>query len=224
MAIWISSLSTGSSIPARPIHNSIEVPTERPYWESRETDTVRLVSDCGFSLKKGTHLLLRAVETLVEKGLPLHLTVLGGVFWTESDEYWDTCQENYLTRHPDRFAFPGHKSGSEVDDYLRGAHIYCSATLAEGCSLSRIRALTIGIPIVTTRCGALIEVAADCGHVRLCSPGDWRGLARELETAVADIRTEALTIDRRQVEAWRMHFSVDRERKGWLSVIEDVLR
>ncbi len=208
---------------ARTIHNSIEDPAERPYWECPDIDRIRLFSDCGFSLKKGTHLLLRAVESLVEKGLPVELTVLGGVFRTESEEYWEGCRRDYLTRHPDRFAFPGHRPRAEVSDYLRKSHLYCSATFAEGCSLSRIRALTVGIPIVTTRSGALVEVVDGCDHVRLCSPGDWKGLAREIEKAVADLGNKALIPDRRRIDGWRSHFSVDRERKKWLSVVEGVL-
>jgi glycosyltransferase involved in cell wall biosynthesis len=206
--------------PIRTIHNSIPDVDARPFWKPFESDVTRLVSDCGFSGRKGTHLLLRAVEALVEKQLPLSLTIVGGTYALDDSGYWDELKQSYQTRYPGRFHFPGQLPREEIDDYLRAAHIYCSATLAEGCSLSRIRALTIGIPIVTTRCGALPELAAGCDHVRLSPPGDWPALARELEAAVTEIRANHSSPDSERIEGWRKHFSVDRERKEWLAAIE----
>ncbi len=209
--------------PIRTIHNSILNVDQRPHWEPPPPEAIQLFSDCGFSAKKGTQLLLRAVGALIEKNLPVSLTILGGVFASDSESYWEECRRDFQARYPGRFHFPGQQPRDGLDDRLRAAHIYCSATLGEGCSLSRIRALTIGIPIVTTCCGALPEVASDCAHVRLCPPGDWALLARELEAATAEIRTGALHPDRERIQDWRRHFSPDREIAEWRAVVEDVL-
>ena len=122
------------------------------------------------------------------------------------------------------FHFPGYCPRDEIDSYLRTAHVYCSATLAEGCSLSRIRALTLGMPIVTTRCGALIEVAAGARNIRVCPPGDWKALSHELEMAVADRNESKRGADPGDVKRWREHFSVAREREEWAAAIEETLR
>ena len=206
--------------PIRTIHNSIPEIDAKPYWKPFESDVTHFVSDCGFSGRKGTHLMLRAVESLLEKQLPVSLTIVGGAYALDDSAYWDGLQRSYQTRYPGRFHFPGQRPREEIDDHLQAAHVYCSATLAEGCSLSRIRALTIGIPIVTTRCGALPEVASGCNHVRLSPPGDWPALARQLEAAVTEIRANHSSPDRERIEAWRRHFSVDRERTEWLAAIE----
>lgn len=209
--------------PIRTIHNALPQAASRPLWEAPAADTVRLVSDCGFSGRKATHLLLRAAAALMDRGLPVSLTVLGKTFWLESQTYWEECRRSYEARYPGKFSFPGQVSHQELDRHLLSAHIYCSATLAEGSSMSRIRALTIGIPIVTTANGGLEELAVGCRHVRLCRAGDWEALAAELETAVVETRAGTLQPDREFVERWRRHFSVERERQEWIGAIEAAL-
>ncbi len=210
--------------PIRTIHNAIPGAETRPYWAPPESNVTRFVADCGFSGRKGTHLLLRAVEALMDRGLRVSLAIVGGTYVFDTHSYWEECRRDYQTRYPEHFHFPGQRPQEEIDDYLRASHVYCSATLAEGCSLSRIRALTIGIPIVTTRCGALVEVAADSSHVRLCPPGDWEALAHQLEEAAADSRSRNFRLDRERIEGWRKHFSVDRERGEWRAAIEEVFK
>ena len=209
--------------PPRTIHNALPGAGDRPPWEPPDSDAIRLVSDCGFSGRKATQLLVRAVESLVERGLPVTLTILGGIFWVEDTAYWERIQRECDERHPGTFVFPGHRPEEELDDHLRAAHIYCSATLAEGCSMSRIRALTLGIPIVTTRCGALPELASDCAHVRLCPPGDGTALTEALARAVKETKAGTLRPDSARVAQWRRHFSPERERDEWLAAIAAVL-
>ena len=209
--------------PIRTIHNALPDSEARPFWEWQAAATVRLISDCGFSGRKATHLLLRAVASLLDRGLPASLTVLGSVFWLESQAYWEESKAWYELRYPDRFSFPGQIRHEELDRYLLSAHIYCSASLAEGSSMSRIRALTLGIPIVTTANGGLPGLVAGCGHVRLCRAGDLDALTNELQAMVAAIQSETVQPDRSCVERWRLHFHVDRERKEWISAIEAAL-
>jgi len=204
------------------IHNAIH-DVDRPAWSPPTGDEVRIFSDCGFSGRKATHLLVEAVESLLKRGLPIGLTIVGSDFPFDPPSYWASYRENALARFPGQLSFPGPVAQREIDFHLLRAHIYCSATLAEGCSLSRIRALTLGIPIVTTRCGALPEVAADVPHVRLCAPGDFAALCNELESAVQDTLAGSLAPDEARIEGWRRHFSTERERRQWREAIESVI-
>jgi hypothetical protein len=103
---------------------------------------------------------------------------------------------------------------------MLASHIYCSASLAEGSSVSRIRALTLGIPMVATANGGLPEIAAGCGHVRLCRPGDEQSLSESLAAAVTEVRAGTLLPDPKCVAGWRQQFSVSRELDQWRSAIE----
>jgi glycosyltransferase involved in cell wall biosynthesis len=196
------------------IHNSTDAPPDRPLWSPPRCDVVRLFADCGFSVKKATHLLLRSVAELVGRGLPVTLTLAGSLADAGQD-YWIGCRDRFESEHPGVFSFPGLIDTDEVDESLQGSHIYCSASLSEGCSNARIRALTLGIPIVTTRCGALPEIAAEAAHVRLCPPADLSALTAALETAVRETLEGGIAVDAGPVRRWREHFSPLRERQQW---------
>ncbi|MCW5978534.1 MAG: glycosyltransferase family 4 protein [Bryobacteraceae bacterium] len=208
----------------RTIHNALPDAGARPFWKTPPVETIRLISDCGFSGRKATHLLLRAAASLMDQGFDASLTVLGSTFWLESPAYWEERRREYESSHPGRFFFPGQVSHEELDRRLLSSHIYCSASLAEGSSMSRIRALTLGIPMVTTANGGMPELAAGCRHVRLCPAGDWQALAAETEAAAGEIRAGTLEPDERCVARWREHFRVERERDEWVRAIELVLR
>ena len=209
--------------PIHTIHNAMER-VERPVWETPPIDgPIRLLSDSGFSGRKATQALLRAVGDVRDRGLPVELTLVGGHSWPNEIAYWERIAAEYERRYPGVFAFHGHVSRDEVEARLREAHLYVSATLSEGCSLSRIRALTLGIPFVTTRCGALVEVAADCPHVLLAPPGDWQALADRLAEGVERTRAGELRPEPSTIAALRKHFSVERERDDWRHAIDAAL-
>jgi glycosyltransferase involved in cell wall biosynthesis len=206
--------------PIRTIPNALSQTSDRPLWETPPGSTIRLFSDCGFSGRKGTRLMLDAVASLLDRSLPVSLTLAGGIFFMESQSYWEEVQRSYESRYPGKFFFPGHVGHQELDRFLRSSHVYCSASLAEGSSVGRIRALTIGIPMVTTANGGMPEVAGDCRHVRLCQGGDRQAFALALEAAVSDSRAGTLRPDPVYIDRWRRHFGVEREREEWLAAID----
>ena len=61
----------------RTIYNAVEHKTDGPSWTLTRTGAWRLAADCGFSFKKGTHILLRAVAELHRQGERISLTVAG---------------------------------------------------------------------------------------------------------------------------------------------------
>lgn len=206
--------------PVHVIHNALPEAGSRPYWEAPSGDTIRLVSDCGFSGRKATHLLLRAVAALLEAGRDVTLTVLGGIFWLESRTWWEALQQRYQSAYPGRFFFPGHVGHDEVDRYLLSSHVYCSASLAEGSSLARLRALTLGIPIVATAVGGMGEVVDGCRHVFLCPPADLKAFIEALGAAVAAVRDGSVRAEPVWIEQMRRHFSEERERRQWAAAVE----
>ena len=165
---------------------------------------------------------MEATAILHAEGLPLSLEILGRSSNFE-DTYWDTIKSGYSERHPGVFRFPGRISDFQVEERLRQSHIYCSATLSEGCSHARIRALMMGLPIVTTRCGALSEFAGKCGHVRNARPGDLPAFVEQLRSMVDAVRSGSLVIDQDCVSAARQHFSTEREGRDWETAIETAL-
>ncbi|MCW5982169.1 MAG: glycosyltransferase family 4 protein [Bryobacteraceae bacterium] len=205
------------------IHNGLPEDELGPLWEAPASETIRLAADCGFSVKKATHLLLRSVGVLLEAGEPISLTVAGADAPKEK-EYWEERRRHYVARFPNAFSFPGWLAPREIGALFRASHIYCSASLGEGCSQSHTRALTAGMPAVATRTGALPELAGDCPHVRLAAPGDVEGFTRQLRAMVSAVRAGSVLVDRDQVLAWRRHFSPERECAEWAKAAATVTR
>jgi glycosyltransferase involved in cell wall biosynthesis len=210
--------------PVRVIENAIPEAAARPFWRPPPGDDIRLASDCGFSGRKATQLLLRAVAELLDRGRRVTLTVFGGVFWLESHSYWDALRQSYQSAYPGRFSFPGQVSHDELDRHLLASHIYCSASLAEGSSMGRIRALTLGIPILATAVGGITQATAGCAHVRLVPPGDLQALTAALDEVVTAVAEGRLAPDRTRIEEWRRHFSTGREQRDWLAALDAACR
>jgi glycosyltransferase involved in cell wall biosynthesis len=203
------------------IHNSV---TERgPTWAppGRPPARVRLVADCGYSFKKGTEILLDAFESLASADDRVQLTVFGGQAPEDlqSKPYWSRRCRELAERLGSRVNLADVVARRDIDAEMERSHLYCSATLGEGCSNARITALVSGIPIVSTRCGELPDVADNVSHVRLAQPGDAGEFRRVLSAACEDLRNGRLHVDDERVSAWSEYFHPRREAREWSEVI-----
>jgi glycosyltransferase involved in cell wall biosynthesis len=64
--------------------------------------------------------------------------------------------------------------------------LVCPSLVAEGGPTVAIEAHAVGTPVIGTRIGGLAEMVADGMNGRLVAPGDWRALARVIQTIVED--------------------------------------
>jgi len=207
----------------RTVHTSVRPDVSGRRWGRRPCDgVVGVVSDCGYGYKKGTQVLLSAVASARAEGLRVVLTIAGE---TERDEeaYWSGVRRGAEQELDDAFVSAGFLSAQEFHDLLANSDIYASATLGEGSSLGRTAALVAGIPIVSTSCGELADVAAGASHVRIVPPGDAPAFSAALREAVACTLSGELTLDESLIETWRCHFSVEREREAWLECIHQTI-
>lgn len=205
------------------IHNSLPGAARSLQHRTRPGDgTVRLFADCGYSFKKGTIVLLNAFAALCAEGMPVALTMAGG---DESGNgaFWRDTRDTFSRLHGDRIRFCGRIGEADVRAHLLGADVYCSATLGEGCSLARSAAMVAGIPIVSTRCGELADLAAGSAHVRLAEPADADGFLEVLRGTCTDVLAGRVEIDTNAVERWRAYFRPEREQAQWLGCIDEVL-
>jgi glycosyltransferase involved in cell wall biosynthesis len=204
------------------IHGSI-AEDHGPPWKRRAAHpAIHLVSDSGLSFKKGTHVLVDSAARVAVAGLPVKLTLAGDVESNES-AYWERRICEWQSSRGLEFELAGRMTHSEIGELLSDSDIYCSATLGEGCSLARSRALIKGIPIVSTRCGELADVAGDVSHVRLARPGDSESFHILLEKACREMQGDGIYVDADRVQEWRVHFSPAREQRQWLEAVERVV-
>lgn len=206
----------------RTIHNALAGDRRRS-WTGPHTgrSSVALFSDAGFSFGKGTSILIDSVTALLSAGVDCHLTVVGA---TESGarDYWRDVRLEALRRFPAGFDFDDYIADeADLADRLLQSDIYCSATLGEGCSNARLRALVYGIPIVSTKCGELADLAGGARHVWLAAPGEAEGFHDLLSNAICEIQNDTVVIDQR-LEEWRTYTDPARERREWEVVVNRV--
>lgn len=203
------------------IPTSIEAPA-RIDRRSDKKNQVTLISDCGFSFKKGTGILLDSFEALKAEGFPVRLVLYGETAPDQMD-YWEKRMASLLKASPD-VTFPGFVSRDVIYSAFQTADIYCSATLGEGSSSGRIAAVCAGLPIVTTRCGEMESGMDDVSHVSLANVADPNDFLALLRIMVRRILKDGVRIDRNIVEIWRERFSPSREMSDWLALIRSVGR
>jgi glycosyltransferase involved in cell wall biosynthesis len=95
-------------------------------------------------------------------------------------------------RHRDRIRRIGWVTETQRGDLLRGATVLAYPSRYEGFGLPPLEAMAAGVPVVTTRAGAIPEVVGDAAL--LVDPGDVEGLATALLSVIDD---EALADDLR---------------------------
>ena len=112
----------------------------------------------------------------------------------------------------------------QILNLMRQADIYCSATLGEGCSNARLQALALGMPMMTTRCGEMTDLAEGIGHVRLAEPGDLEGYKSGLRRMVAATLDGGIKVRPAVIRKWRARFHASEEIRAWSRVAQRRLR
>jgi glycosyltransferase involved in cell wall biosynthesis len=133
---------------------------------------------------KGIFDLLDSVELLAHRGHEFRLVVLGPemrkgdmekVRNVVADKALDGCTE-----------ILGERDRSEVIEAYHAADVYVLPSHTEGLPLSILEAMAAGLPVVSTRVGAIPGVIEEGVNGFLVSPGDVVGLASAIEALIKD--------------------------------------
>jgi glycosyltransferase involved in cell wall biosynthesis len=200
------------------VHNALEVDQLATTWGHPHGEPVVLFSDSGYSFKKATHVVMQGFEYVRAQGLRVRLIIAGS---TESStaSHWQVKRKQMAEEYGGDVEFRDHLSLADIAALLETSHVYCSATLGEGCSLARAAALVAGIPIVTTRCGEMPDLASDASHVALARPADSGQFCRLLHDMCLRVSAGTVQVDDHQVAHWRSYFRPEREAREWRAVV-----
>jgi glycosyltransferase involved in cell wall biosynthesis len=129
--------------------------------------------------RKDMPLLVRAFDALAASDHDLRLVVAGPDGWGV-DAFTAALDQ---ARHRDRIVRLGWVTDEVRADLLAGAAAFAFPSVYEGFGLPPLEAMAAGVPVVTTRTGALPETVGDAAL--LVEPGDAEALASALATATA---------------------------------------
>jgi glycosyltransferase involved in cell wall biosynthesis len=181
-------------------------------------DRVILLSDCGFSFKKGTGVLIDSFRCLLAEQLPVRLVLYGGIAKDQLD-YWTRRLDDLKRTSSPHVECPGNVGREVIYAAFQSADVFCSATLGEGSSSGRIAAVCAGLPVVTTRCGEMDSDIDGVSHVRLADVADADDFLFHLRMMVRDIMDGTVRIDSAAVERWTSIYAEEREAAAWNALI-----
>lgn len=123
-------------------------------------------------MRKGGPAVLRAHETLRERGVPVRSTIVSSLHWREDDGYVDPPDRGLVRREVARLAQEGivhHRSlpNAEVYALMEQADFLVFPTLHDTFGYVSLEALACGTPVIASATNALPEVVQDgrCGYL-----------------------------------------------------------
>jgi glycosyltransferase involved in cell wall biosynthesis len=161
----------------------VEPGTDRaPLAHGSTGGPLHLVCVASLVPRKGHDVLFRALAAIPFRGW--RLTCVGSVDrpGAMADQLRTLARALDLEDH---IAFVGEADGSRLQAYYASADVFVLPTLYEGYGMVVAEALAHGLPIISTRTGAIAELVGEQAGI-LVSPGDVKALAKALAQVLDD--------------------------------------
>jgi len=116
--------------------------------EYTTSDKIKLIFSGGFVVRKGALVILDAIKILENKKINFSLDIVGSIGTVEIPD-WVTKLQNII--------FHGYVSQIKLNELLKISDIYIFPTYTEGSAQSVKEAMSVGLPVITTKqCGSPI--------------------------------------------------------------------
>ncbi|WP_108248970.1 glycosyltransferase family 4 protein [Planctomonas deserti] len=192
------------------IYNGVPGPAAATMARRSVNDRLRVVYVGRLSPRKGVDLLLAAVRTLKERGVPVHLSLVGAVFpgyeWYETQLH-DTIAEGGLQ---DDVSFTGFVPS--VWDALRDADVaVVPSRLDEPFGNAAVEAVLAARPVIVSNTSGLREAAAGYASATFVPAGDAESIADALQSVrenwdserVAALLDSGIALERHSLQKYR---------------------
>ena len=155
--------------------------------------------------RKDVKSLVRAFDFVAAQDADVRLVLAGPAGWG-ADEV--TAVLSWI-EHADRVVRLGYVSDADRSALLRSASVFAYPSRYEGFGFPPLEAMAAGVPVVTTRTGALREVLGDAA--RFVEPGDVEALGDALHGVLTDdvLRRGLVERGRQQVARYRWDRAAD---------------
>ena len=148
----------------------VVAPLRQQYTTSPET--ICLLNVGGTHQRKNILTVLKVVESLCDRGVPVCLWKTGGQFTPEQKAY---IQEHQLGQH---IIHLGNPDKDTLVSIYNAADILLSPSLYEGFGLTIVEAMACGTPVITSNVSSLPEVTG--GAACLFNPMDIKGMVSKV--------------------------------------------
>lgn len=174
-------ISTGTTAVANELLDGFSIDSK--VESTRNSDVIRLLYLARLERDKGVLELISAVKRLLDRGVPVSLTIAGdGPVMSEVKQQVDA-----LGQHKNRVDVVGYVRGQEKSATLCSHHVYCFPTqYGEGMPNSVLEAMAFGMPVVTCPVGGIADFFEDGNMGALMDSIEPEHLADAIESLVTD--------------------------------------
>lgn len=179
------------------VNNGVDIRRFTPAQTVHNDEKIRIISVGTLYWIKNQLMTLRAISALHDMGYNVELTLLG------DGEDREKIQNAIKASKAESYIFaPGSKKN--VEDYLRQADIYVSASKTEGLPLSILEAMACGLPVVATDAGGTKDIIQDGVNGFLIGIDNEEELKNSLRRLVDDkaLRMQYSRGSRNIAESW----------------------
>ena len=122
--------------------------------------TLRVVTVGSVTRRKGLHVLVDAVDSVIESGRPCMLSIVGGTSGADSERY-----QSEIVAQAERAGVPLELIGwqDDVVPFLAAADVFALASFDEGLPGVLLEAMAAGLPCVTSEAGGSGDLVRAAG-------------------------------------------------------------
>lgn len=203
---------------ARVIRPAVDPELFRPAGEPGPREELRVLAVGALRWEKGFEYALQALRSLLDRGVPARLELLGEGELAERARLLHTLADLGLVEN---VSVVGEVAADEVGTRLAAADVLLHASLAEGIPNVLLEAMACGLPVVTTNAGGVSEAVDDGVEGYVVEPRDPELLADALARLWRDpgLRARMGSAGRARIEAG---FTLDRQLREFLELYGEV--
>ena len=159
---------------------------KRPYQPWDGAGPARVFSCGRLNPCKGHDQLIRAIGLLVQRGLDVTLHIAG------ADDYASQQNRVELARIIDELKLHGHVkllgavAEEKVREGLESAHVFALASRRDELGVATMEAMAMGLPVVVSRSGGIVELVADGEDGLLVEPENPAQMAEAIHRVLRD--------------------------------------
>jgi len=165
------------------IPNCVHLSNFKKTKKSKRENKISVLFPGSLCERKGVFDILKAVSLVVKEEKNIKF-IFGG---RSSNEEEIKILEIIKSQHLENYtAFIGEYTDKNKSEIYGSADIFILPSYAEGLPISMLDAMALGLPIISTRVGAIPEVIDDRVNGFLIEPGDYKALAKRILILTTD--------------------------------------
>ena len=170
---------------------------KQAFVEQRSSNSLAMIFLSRFVKAKGIYETLEAFE-LIRRQITEATLVMAG------DGPERTAMEEWVRVHglEDSVTFPGYLCGEHKADVMIRAELFVFPTHSEGCPVSLLEAMAVGLPVITTDVGGIPDVFIHRENGWMLSAPQAKDLADAVLDLASDRQMMASIADNNRQQAW----------------------